>query len=85
MKITTNKLKNLIKEEIDNLKNESVTRDEMRFLLRLPNEQLMVLLAVLESPPHIEELKMVLKNKLGMTGILGGAYTGGSRVRGFEE
>ena len=83
MQITKKRLKQIIKEEMSNIQNESVSRDEMRFLVRLPEEQMRVLLAVLESPDHMEELKMVLQNKLGMTGLLGGMYTGGSRVE-FE-
>jgi len=85
MQITKKRLKQIIKEEMDNIQNENISRNEMRFLVRLPEEQMRVLLAVLESPNHMEELKMVLRNKLGMTGMLGGAYTGGSRVQEFEE
>ena len=86
MQITKKRLKQIIEEEMNNIQNEGVTRDEMRFLLRLPEEQMRVLLAVLESPDHMEQLKMILKNKLGMSGMLGGMYTGGSRYQGtFEE
>ena len=86
MQITKKRLKQIIKEEMNNIQNENVSRNEMRFLTQLPEEQARVLLAVLESPHSTEELKMVLQNQLGMTGMLGGAYTGsGARVQGFEE
>ena len=86
MQITKKRLKQIIKEEMNSIQNENVSRNEMRFLTQLPEEQARVLLAVLENPNNIEELKMVLQNKLGMSGMLGGAYAGGgARVQGFEE